>query len=83
MAKRSLEVRTDSITTEEPVDDQTVVQPPWSAAHYPALDLMANWTNDRPSMSQILDGQERQAAVNVHRQSGDALDTWGSDNATK
>jgi hypothetical protein len=64
------------------LEEQSVIQPPWSAENFPALDLMANWTNDRPSMSQILDGQSRQKAVDVHRQSGDAVDIWRSDNAS-
>jgi hypothetical protein len=72
-----------SVSPEEvPVNEQSVVQPPWSAEHYPALDLMANWTNDRPSMSQILDGQLRQEAVDVQRESVDAEHIWRSDNAT-
>jgi hypothetical protein len=71
-----------SITPNEiPANEQSVAQPPWSAESYPALDLMANWTNDRPSMSQILDGQSRQKAVDVQRQSGDAESIWRSDNA--
>ena len=65
-----------------PEVEPSVVQLLWSAEHFPALDLMANWTNDRPSMSQILDGRASQDAVDVSRQVGDAATKWRSDNAS-
>ena len=71
----------DAFAAEAPEIEQSVVQLPWSAEHFPALDLMANWTTDRPSMSQILDGQASQKAVDVSRQSGDAVTKWRPDNA--
>jgi len=58
---------------EVPDSDDSLVQSPWNAEHYPALGLLENWTNDQPSMSQILDGRSTQEIVDVNRQSGDAV----------
>jgi hypothetical protein len=66
-------VPTSIVPDEVPVIEDSVVQPPWSAEHYPALDLMANWTNEQPSMSQILDGRASQEVIDANRQSGDAV----------
>lgn len=60
---------------------ESVAQPPWSAQHYPALDLMANWTSERPTMSQIMDGLSSQDGIDVHRQIDDAANNWRSDDA--
>jgi hypothetical protein len=65
----------NAVSMEVPVPEQSV-QSPWSAEQFPALDLMANWTSDRPSMSQIMDGRASQEAVDVSRQSGDAVSKW-------
>jgi hypothetical protein len=64
---------TNNTPDDAPVSEQSNVQPPWSAEQYPALDLMANWTNDRPSMSQILDGRSSEEIIDANRQSGDEV----------
>jgi hypothetical protein len=64
------EVPSTDVVDDVPVVEQSSAQIPWSAEQYPALDLMANWTNDRPSMSQIMDGLTNREATDVHRQSG-------------
>ena len=62
-----------TMPAEVPVLEDSVALSPSNAEHYPALDLMDNWTDDRPSMSQILDGRSTQEIVDVNRQSGDAV----------
>ncbi|HEY5091683.1 MAG TPA: hypothetical protein VII60_00310 [Acidimicrobiales bacterium] len=66
-------LQTDSTPEEVPVIEDSIVQSPSSAEQYPALDLMARWTSDQPSMSQILDGRSGQEAIDANRQSGDAV----------
>jgi hypothetical protein len=53
-----------------------------SSESYPALDLMANWTDERPSMSQILEGRSVNEVPEGNRQIGDAANNWRSDNGT-
>ena len=69
-AERVDEVPSIDVVDDVPVVEQSTAPAPWSAEQYPALDLMANWTNDRPSMSQIMDGLSNRAATDAHRQSG-------------
>jgi hypothetical protein len=71
--KRGDALREDILPSDVPDIEESVVKSPWGAEHYPALDLMANWTNDQPSMSQMMDGLSEQAVIDANRQSGDVV----------
>lgn len=71
--KRGPALQTNIMADEVPVIEDSIAQSPSSAEQYPALDLMANWTNEQPSMSQLLDGRSGQEAIDANRQSGDAV----------
>jgi hypothetical protein len=72
----------NSVTpVEASVVDQWVVPPRAGAEYNRSLDLMANWTTDQPTMSQMMDGQANQEVLDTSRQSGDAMKEWGTDNA--
>lgn len=43
---------------------------------YPSLDLMRNWTSERPSIAQILESSSTQQLTESVRQSGDLVDPW-------
>ena len=53
-----------------------------SSEGYPSLDLMANWTGERPSMAQILEGLSANEAIEEDRQIDDVVNNWRSDHGT-
>ncbi len=53
-----------------------------SSESYPSLDPMANWTGERPSMAQILEGLSANEAIEGDRQIDDVVNNWRSDHGT-
>jgi hypothetical protein len=64
------------------ITEAPVLRPQLSSESYPSLDLMANWTGERPSIAQILEGLSTKEAIEEDRQTDDVANNWRSDHGT-
>jgi hypothetical protein len=64
------------------ITEAPVLRPQLSSESYPSLDLTAKWTDERPSMAQILEGLSANEAIKEDRQIDDVVNSWRSDHGT-
>lgn len=64
------------------ITEAPVLRPQLSSESYPSLDLIANWTGERPSMAQILEELSANEAIEGDRQIDDVVNNWRSDHGT-